>query len=57
MELERRYTFSEISNILMNVWYNYEDIPDFVRQTAEYFQYLDEIAVTGKYAPKPEDRN
>jgi len=43
----KKYTFTELSSILMNVYYNYDEIPEFVRQTAEYFQYLEELAVTG----------
>lgn len=42
----KKYTFTELSSVLMNIYYNYDEIPEFVRQTAEYFQYLEELAVT-----------
>lgn len=41
-----RYTFTELSSVLMQIYYNYDDVPEYIKQSAEWFQLLEEIAVT-----------
>ena len=38
--------FSELSELLNNIWYKYPEVPDYIKQAADYFQYLETLSVT-----------
>lgn len=41
----KKYTFNELASVLIEMWYKYEEVPDFVKETAEYLQMCELEAI------------